>query len=104
MDLAINVSDTVTVRERFVIERPWRNRAGHHHKAAVTVKARDDWHCDGGRWTWLEHVWDREGDLHIETRREQLTGQTVFRKRERASTRRPIDEYGDRGCRSDPAA
>jgi hypothetical protein len=87
MHLAINVSDTVTTREGLAIEKPRRDPTGHRHKAAVTIVARDDYYRDGARWTWLEHLWDREQDLHIETRRETRTGEPIFRKEERISDR-----------------
>lgn len=92
MDLAITVSDTITMRERLAITKPRRDPAGHRHKAAVTVEARDDYYRDEERWTWLEHIWDRDRDVHFETRREKQTGEVLFRKKERASTRQPIDE------------
>jgi hypothetical protein len=87
VSLAINVSDTVTTRERLAIESPRRDPAGHRHKAAVTIEARDDYYHDDARGTWLEHVWDRERDIHIETRRDTLTRKQIFRKRAQTSQR-----------------
>jgi hypothetical protein len=88
MGLSVNVGDEISLRERLGIRLIRRDQTGPRRRAAVDIVARDDHYRAVGRATWLEHVWDRERDAHIETALDKETGDLLFRKVERISARR----------------
>lgn len=88
MGLSVNVGDEISLRERLGIRLIRLDQGGPRRTAAVDIVARDDYYRDVARPTWLEHVWDRERDAHIETAVDKETGDLLFRKVERISARR----------------
>jgi len=88
MGLGVNVGDEVSVHERLGIRLVRAGQAGQGRRAAVDIVARDDYYRAVARATWLEHVWDRERDVHVETALDKATGDLLFRKVERISERR----------------